>query len=61
VIELLLDRGAIIDAANRLGWTACHRAAYCGRVAALRVLLRRGASILALNGDKMVRVMVSCG
>ena len=51
VIELLLDRGAHIDAPNRQGWTALHRAACNGCEAACRLLLRRGASIHALTTD----------
>lgn len=43
VAMLLLDAGADVDAANRLGMTALHRAALHGAKAVARVLLRRGA------------------
>ena len=43
VATLLLDAGADVDAANRSGMTALHRAALHGAKAVARVLLRRGA------------------
>ncbi len=43
VATLLLDAGAEVDAANRMGMTALHRAALHGSKAVARVLLRRGA------------------
>lgn len=50
-MDLLLDRNASVDAPNKAGWTALHRAAYNGRVAACRQLLRRGASIHGMTVD----------
>lgn len=51
MVELLLARGAAIDASNKAGWTALHRAVYSGRTAAVRLLVSRGASVLALTMD----------
>lgn len=51
VVELLLDRGALIDATDQDGWTPLHQAAYSGRLPTCRVLLQRGASLLALTND----------
>lgn len=49
MLEMLLDRGAPVDAHNKAGYTAMHRAALNGRVGACRLLLRRGASIHAVT------------
>eukprot|EP01043_Picozoa_sp_COSAG02_P017000 COSAG02_NODE_761_length_17476_cov_195.233067_5_plen_426_part_00 len=43
VTTLLLDAGADVDAANRMGMTALHRAALHGAKGVARVLLQRGA------------------
>jgi len=40
----LLDHGADIEARDRRGFTALHRAAEMGRLDVLRVLLDRGAA-----------------
>lgn len=45
MIELLLDAGVYVNAANHSGWTALHRCAYNGRVE----LCRRRARLLPLN------------
>lgn len=47
IIDLLLDRGADIDARNRLGETALHVAARCGNKHVVGRLLERGANLYA--------------
>src|SRR5262249_37926741 len=42
-VELLLDRGADANAADKRGFTALHRAAELGQLNLVRLLLRRGA------------------
>jgi ankyrin repeat protein len=44
-----MDRGSAVDAGNKGGWTALHRAAFTGRVPACRLLLRRGAGLNSIT------------
>jgi ankyrin repeat protein len=48
---LLLDRGGQVDAPNREGWTALHRAACNGAVGTARLLIHRGASLHGLTNN----------
>jgi ankyrin repeat protein len=43
-VNLLLDRGADVDAQRRDGMTALHTAAYRGHLRVIRRLLERGAN-----------------
>ena len=45
VAELLLDRGANIDAQNNMGWSALHCASHKGHEEVVKLLLWRGASV----------------
>jgi ankyrin repeat protein len=47
VVQLLLERGADINAEDHRGWTALHAAAVNGHVDVVRLLLERGADVLA--------------
>lgn len=51
MMEMLMDRGSAVDAGNKGGWTALHRAALTGRVPACRLLLRRGAGLNSITKD----------
>jgi ankyrin repeat protein len=51
MLEMLMDRGSAVDAGNKGGWTALHRAALTGRVPACRLLLRRGAGLNSITKD----------
>ena len=48
-VELLLDRGADIEAKNRQGWTALMNACARGQTMAARLLLDRGADVQGTN------------
>lgn len=47
IVDLLLDRGADMDARNRLGETALHVAARCGNKHVVTRLMERGANLHA--------------
>jgi ankyrin repeat protein len=49
MVELLLERGALIDAQDNGGWTALMQAADNGNQEILEVLLSHGASIHPVN------------
>ncbi|MBW2703234.1 MAG: ankyrin repeat domain-containing protein [Deltaproteobacteria bacterium] len=49
VIDLLLARGAELDAVNLEGYTPLHRAAWYGESAAVRHLIAKGANLKARN------------
>eukprot|EP00882_Tetradesmus_deserticola_P003540 GHRQ01003748.1.p2 GENE.GHRQ01003748.1~~GHRQ01003748.1.p2 ORF type:complete len:115 (+),score=31.87 GHRQ01003748.1:925-1269(+) len=51
MMEMLMDRGSAVDAGNKGGWTALHRAALTGRLPACRLLLRRGAGLNSITKD----------
>lgn len=46
-IERLIAQGADVNAADNQGWTSAHRAAVCGRVQALALLIHHGADLTA--------------
>ena len=53
VVEMLLDRGAGKDKANKGGWTPLMIAAYCGHSEVVELLLRRDALLyLRLENGK---------
>lgn len=43
MVELLLDRGASVDASDYTGWTPLHAAIYGGHADVVQLLLERGA------------------
>jgi len=45
LLQLLLDRGAAIDAKTADGWTALHSATYWGQAEVMTKLIRRGADV----------------
>lgn len=45
LFQLLLDRGAPIDAKTADGWTALHSATYWGQAEVMTQLIRRGADV----------------
>jgi hypothetical protein len=49
IVELLLEKGANIEAANRLGWTPLHWASQSGHIDVIKLLLEKGANIEAAN------------
>lgn len=49
VIEVLIDKGASIDVANKDGKTPLHAAAQKGHVAAIEVLVAEGAAVNAMS------------
>ncbi|KAN0107098.1 Ankyrin repeat-containing domain protein [Russula decolorans] len=49
VAQLLLDRGADINARDNNDWTALHTAAVDGYIEVIRVLLEHGANVGAEN------------
>ncbi len=51
VVDLLLRKGANIDAKDNLGKTALHIAVSEGRLETVKILLKKGANIKALEND----------
>ena len=47
IVEMLLDRGADVNAASKYGWTPLHLAAGDGSTALVETLLDRGADVNA--------------
>jgi ankyrin repeat protein len=45
VVRLLITKGVDVKAANTVGWTALHAAAFCGETGAVKDLLDHGASV----------------
>lgn len=52
LVAMLLDAGATIDIRDKECWTPLHAAASAGSLAALQVLLKRGANVVALTLDE---------
>lgn len=50
-MRLLLDNGANVNAEDSEKWTPLHAAATCGNLNLVRILIQRGANLLAVNGD----------
>jgi ankyrin repeat protein len=49
MVQLLLGKGAAVDAADEDGWTALHCAALNGHEATVRLLLEKGAAVDAAD------------
>ncbi len=58
-VELLLDKGAMVDATNREGKTALHESAYYGHDKVASMLLDRGAAIDKARKDRTTPLMVA--
>lgn len=52
VCDILIDRGANIDAVNGYGWRPLHIASFRGHIELCRALLDRGADIQAITQDE---------
>ncbi|KAL9117500.1 MAG: hypothetical protein Q9187_005963 [Circinaria calcarea] len=52
IIQLLLEKGADVDAKDENGHTALHEAAFKGNKAVIRLLLEKGADIKVKDKDK---------
>lgn len=50
-MKLLLEFGANVNAEDSEKWTPLHAAATCGNLNLVRILIQRGANLLAVNGD----------
>lgn len=51
ILDLLVEKGAKVDARNRAGETALHVAVRCGRKLAMRTLVRHGANVHARDAE----------
>ncbi|NXF42268.1 PP16A phosphatase, partial [Nyctibius bracteatus] len=51
VVTALLDAGATVNARDTELWTPLHAAATCGHLGLVRLLIQRGADLLAVNSD----------
>ena len=51
MLKLLLDYGANVDAQDSDKWTPLHAAATCGHLNLVKILINRGANLLAVNTD----------
>jgi ankyrin len=60
VIDLLLDRGADIEAADVKGFGALHAAAEVGSVTGIRYLLAKGAKIQAQTKNGLSPLHIAC-
>lgn len=49
IIEMLLEKGAYVNAVGALGWTPLHVAAGLGKIAAIYLLVDKGADIHAVD------------
>jgi ankyrin repeat protein len=52
VVELLLDRGAFVDAGTTKGFTPLHAASYQGQTECVELLIKRGATVMAQTTDQ---------
>lgn len=51
MLNLLLDYGANVNAQDSERWTPLHAAATCGHLNLVKILIGRGANLLAVNAD----------
>ncbi|CAG9769283.1 unnamed protein product [Ceutorhynchus assimilis] len=51
MLSLLLEYGANVNAEDSERWTPLHAAATCGHLRLVRILISRGANLLAVNAD----------
>lgn len=51
MLKLLLDYGANVNAQDSERWTPLHAAATCGHLFLVKLLISRGANLLAVNAD----------
>ncbi|CAG9861889.1 unnamed protein product [Phyllotreta striolata] len=51
MLLLLLEHGANVNAEDSEKWTPLHAAATCGHLKLVRILISRGANLLAVNAD----------
>ncbi|XP_060535157.1 protein phosphatase 1 regulatory subunit 16A [Cylas formicarius] len=51
MLLLLLEYGANVNAEDSEKWTPLHAAATCGHIKLVRILISRGANLLAVNAD----------
>ncbi|XP_069738981.1 protein phosphatase 1 regulatory subunit 16A [Phaenicophaeus curvirostris] len=51
VVSALLEAGADVNARDTELWTPLHAAATCGHLGLVRLLIQRGADLLAVNSD----------
>ncbi|KAJ8944327.1 hypothetical protein NQ318_016134 [Aromia moschata] len=51
MLLLLLEYGANVNAEDSEKWTPLHAAATCGHLKLVRILISRGANLLAVNAD----------
>ncbi|KPP75256.1 Protein phosphatase 1 regulatory inhibitor subunit 16B-like, partial [Scleropages formosus] len=51
IVRILLDRGACVNAQDNELWTPLHAAATCGHAGLVKILIGRGADLLAVNSD----------
>ncbi|XP_007244232.2 protein phosphatase 1 regulatory inhibitor subunit 16B [Astyanax mexicanus] len=51
MVQLLLNRGASVNAQDNELWTPLHAAATCGHTGLVKILIQHGADLLAVNSD----------
>ncbi|XP_076869833.1 protein phosphatase 1 regulatory inhibitor subunit 16B [Brachyhypopomus gauderio] len=51
MVQLLLVRGASVNAQDNELWTPLHAAATCGHTGLVKILIQHGADLLAVNSD----------
>ncbi|XP_018320574.1 protein phosphatase 1 regulatory inhibitor subunit 16B isoform X2 [Agrilus planipennis] len=51
MLQLLLEYGANVNSEDSEKWTPLHAAATCGHLRLVRILIARGANLLAVNAD----------